>query len=433
MDGAELLRRDLDAVLAELAAAIAQHVPGFNVGIEEPSHPLRRQRQKVLRMSLSGMADAIDARHGTGTVATTATAVDWGEHRELGRMECRYGRPLSDILQAPWAASRTILRHAVDRAGEAGLAPADVHEIAEVVIDWSDRISLAFSEGYNDESAARAGQMETRRQHLVELVLADPPSSAEAVTAAAREAEWRPPSHLRVLVARGGDRDQFRRRLPPGGLAAEIGDELCAFLPEPFPPGGLRAAPPAPGTVVAVGPPFALAEARASAGLARRALDLAAEGLLAASEVIDCTEHELTLLVFADPLLARRFSDGLLGPVAHKPALVATLAVWLKRDGRVKATAAELGVHPHTVTYRLDRLRDLLGPVLDDASRRLELHLAVRIHQARSPAAGRVPAAARGPGRAGPTARTGNPQPAPTPAIRAKATSSRSTSGPAGW
>lgn len=380
MDGAELLRQDYDEIVAEVAAAVAEHVAGFNVGLDDPRLPLRRQRQRALRLSLSGMADVIDARHGRGD----PPAMDWREHRELGRMECRSGRPLSDILQAPWAASRTIFRHCLRRADEAGLAPADLHEIADVVIDWSDRISVAFSEGYDDESAARAGQVEARRQRLIELLLSERPSPV-AVTAAAAEAEWRLPGRLRVLVARGDDRDRFRRRLPPGGVAAEIDDELCALLPEPFPAGGLGTAPPAPGPPAVLGPPVPLDEAHVSAGLARRALDLARAGHLPASELIDCTAHELTLLLFADAALARRFSDRLLGPIAHKPESVATLAAWLRHDARTKATAAELGVHPHTVTYRVDRLRELLGPVVDDGHRRLDLLLATTIHRAGGP------------------------------------------------
>ena len=376
MDGAELLRRDFDEIITEVAAAVAEHVAGFNTGIEDRHHPLRRLRQRALRLSLSGMADAIDARHGTDAVP----AMDWSEHRELGRMECRAGRALSEILQAPWAASRTIFAHCVREAEAAGLAPSDLHEIADVVIDWSDRISLAFSEGYNDESAARAGQMETRRQRLIEL-LVDGRAGTEAVAAAAREAEWRPPSHLRVLVARGPDRDLYRRRLPLGGLAAEIGEELYALLPEPGPPGGLGPHPATDGTRAAVGPSRALAEADVSAGLARRALDLAGDGHFEGPGLIDCSQHELTLLLLADAPLARRFSDRLLGPVAHKPELVTTLAAWLKLDGRTKATAAALGVHPHTVTYRLSRLRELLGPVVDDGDRRLDLLLATRLHR----------------------------------------------------
>ncbi|MFD0521159.1 helix-turn-helix domain-containing protein [Paractinoplanes durhamensis] len=39
--------------------------------------------------------------------------------------------------------------------------------------------------------------------------------------------------------------------------------------------------------------------------------------------------------------------------------------------------AAELYVHPQTVSYRLNRLRDLLGDALEDPAARFELQLAL--------------------------------------------------------
>ena len=41
--------------------------------------------------------------------------------------------------------------------------------------------------------------------------------------------------------------------------------------------------------------------------------------------------------------------------------------------------AAELGVHPQTVRYRLKQLRDLFGTRLEDPEGRFELTLALRV------------------------------------------------------
>ena len=43
----------------------------------------------------------------------------------------------------------------------------------------------------------------------------------------------------------------------------------------------------------------------------------------------------------------------------------------------MKEAAAALGLHRHTVLYRLDRLRELLGGDLDVPATRLRLQLAV--------------------------------------------------------
>ncbi|MCW3027071.1 MAG: hypothetical protein JWN81_282 [Solirubrobacterales bacterium] len=43
-----------------------------------------------------------------------------------------------------------------------------------------------------------------------------------------------------------------------------------------------------------------------------------------------------------------------------------TLRAWLRNPGQRKTIAHELRVHPQTVRYRMTRLRELFGPVLDD-------------------------------------------------------------------
>jgi DNA-binding PucR family transcriptional regulator len=51
---------------------------------------------------------------------------------------------------------------------------------------------------------------------------------------------------------------------------------------------------------------------------------------------------------------------------------------WLRHRGAQAAVAAELGVHPQTVRYRLRRLRELFGAALEDPDRRFALELALR-------------------------------------------------------
>lgn len=60
-------------------------------------------------------------------------------------------------------------------------------------------------------------------------------------------------------------------------------------------------------------------------------------------------------------------------------ALLDTLRAYLGSGSSLKATAARLGVHPHTVDYRLGRVRELTGLDLRLAEDRLTLELAVRV------------------------------------------------------
>jgi len=87
-----------------------------------------------------------------------------------------------------------------------------------------------------------------------------------------------------------------------------------------------------------------------------------------------------------DPEAARGVADALLAPLeGRKGDLLASLQAWLARHGQWDTAAADLGVHRHTLRYRMRRVEELLGRPLDDADLRAELWLALRVR------AGRVP------------------------------------------
>lgn len=87
------------------------------------------------------------------------------------------------------------------------------------------------------------------------------------------------------------------------------------------------------------------------------------------------------------PLLAedavRAFAEGLLRPLREHDAtsrgdLVASLHAWLSHHGQWDAAAADLGVHRHTLRYRMRRVEEILGRSLDDPDVRMELWLALK-------------------------------------------------------
>jgi purine catabolism regulator len=59
--------------------------------------------------------------------------------------------------------------------------------------------------------------------------------------------------------------------------------------------------------------------------------------------------------------------------------LVATLKAYLEA-GEQQAAARRLQIHPNTLRYRLDRIREVSGADLDDAETRLNLAVALRVH-----------------------------------------------------
>ncbi|MFF0788612.1 PucR family transcriptional regulator [Streptomyces spiralis] len=98
-------------------------------------------------------------------------------------------------------------------------------------------------------------------------------------------------------------------------------------------------------------------------------------------------EHERLASGSVLPLLAddavRAFADGLLRALYEHDAtgrgdLVASLRAWLSRHGQWDAAAADLGVHRHTLRYRMRRVEEILGRSLDDPDVRMELWLALK-------------------------------------------------------
>ncbi|MFF9278321.1 PucR family transcriptional regulator [Streptomyces griseosporeus] len=100
-----------------------------------------------------------------------------------------------------------------------------------------------------------------------------------------------------------------------------------------------------------------------------------------------CVEHEQLAAGSVLPLLAddavKAFADGLLRALHEHDAtgrgdLVASLRAWLSRHGQWDAAAADLGVHRHTLRYRMRRVEEILGRSLDDPDVRMELWLALK-------------------------------------------------------
>lgn len=91
------------------------------------------------------------------------------------------------------------------------------------------------------------------------------------------------------------------------------------------------------------------------------------------------------LLETGTPEALQGFADRTLGPVmAHDHRrggdLVTTLRLWLFVGCSTAETAAALVVHPNTVGYRLARIEQLTGRSLRQPQTRLELQLALTVH-----------------------------------------------------
>ena len=90
----------------------------------------------------------------------------------------------------------------------------------------------------------------------------------------------------------------------------------------------------------------------------------------------------LELLLSLPDAALEAFVDRVLGPAADSERLMDSLAALLDSGCRWSDAAEALGVHRHTLRYRMERLREQTGRHPDDPSERMELWLALKARQA---------------------------------------------------
>jgi purine catabolism regulator len=95
------------------------------------------------------------------------------------------------------------------------------------------------------------------------------------------------------------------------------------------------------------------------------------------------------LLSLGDERGVELYCESMLGPLrAHDErygsALIESLQAYIEANGRWAEAAAELGVHRHTLRYRIRKVELLTGRSPADARDRLELWLALRAHELRA-------------------------------------------------
>ncbi|TDD17024.1 PucR family transcriptional regulator, partial [Nonomuraea diastatica] len=86
------------------------------------------------------------------------------------------------------------------------------------------------------------------------------------------------------------------------------------------------------------------------------------------------------VLGLLDQADAQAFSAALLAPLTgygSRAGLVESLRAYLESNGHWDAAAQRLGVHRHTLRYRMKRVAELLGRDLDDPGVRAELWFAL--------------------------------------------------------
>lgn len=76
-----------------------------------------------------------------------------------------------------------------------------------------------------------------------------------------------------------------------------------------------------------------------------------------------------------------RYFESLLDRLAPEPHLLKTLQAFFEYRQHRKAVAGALGIHPNTLSYRLERIETILGARLDDIGWLSRLYAALRLRQ----------------------------------------------------
>jgi len=408
-DAAAVLRPVLPGLADEMISAIAVEVPDY-------ARAMEGEFGRVVRLgvesALGRFVDLIEDPSGDDGRGR-ATYVN------LGRGEMRAGRSLDALLSAYRLGSRLAWRRFVEAGVAGGLEPDAIYALGEAIFAYIDELSAESAEGYAEEQSASAGERQRLRRRLVRLLAQDPPADEETVLAAAAAAGWPlphavaalvtgpaasgPPAAAAVAVPAPGaaapgvppatseaaaEADalaaRLARRVGEGAIGAGLERLALVLVPDPGAParaGRLRAA--AEGRPAALGPAVPLSRAGVSVRRAIATHTLLVAGRLGERPFARADEHLPALVIAADPPLAAELSEQRLAPLAELPdgpreRLTETLRAWLDRPGQVQAVAAELGVHPQTVRYRVKQLRELFGERLEDPEARFELSLALR-------------------------------------------------------
>ncbi len=361
-------------VIVEAAiAAIRSHGPGLG--------PSQRALERNLRL---GLTDAVDRWFE----AVPASRGEADLHFALGRAQARAGRTLDELMSFYRIAAQTMWRRLAEVGAAEGIEPQHLYRLAETGFGCVDEISTQAAAGFAEEQSHRSGASHSRRSELVRLLLEEAQPAPEVLAVAAHAVGVELSPLLAMYVGPAERYDPFMRSLSDQILLGPREGEFVGVLLDPEGPGRRRAlagAAARAGVQLALGPVVALADARRSLARARALRHLANAGLLDGGALLEAEHHDVALLLSADPRLAGELAARMLAPLqavrgaSTRAKLEATLRAWLATPGQRKAIAHALGVHPQTVRYRMLRLRELFGPLLDDPQRRFELELALRV------------------------------------------------------
>jgi biotin operon repressor len=301
----------------------------------------------------------------------------------MGAQQAELGVPLEQVFGAYRVAARVVWQEVIgDAALRDEIPPGTVITVTGLVLEYFDEISAAVGRAYLETRERLMRQRDRDRDRIMRRLLAGDASQELRRVAAAADIALAPPYRVVACATDGDGAEGTLDSVWRGAGAHLVSDEpgvVIALLPaasdlEPL-------CEQVPDAVFAVGPvAVSLEEVASAAANARRALEVGRR-LDPDRRVHSDAEVGVFAILRRDPAAVQRFIDRVLGPLDGKrPArtqdMLATLEALI--DARSVGEAAQrLGVHRHTVVYRMTRLKQL-GIDVDDPAQRNRVWLALR-------------------------------------------------------
>ena len=372
---ADAIEPELPEATEEILATIALEVPEY-------ARPLEGAFGVAIR---TGVSEAL--RQFVELIRDPAAGRDSGRdvYVGLGRAEFREGRTLDSLQSAYRVGARVAWRRVSAVARRAKVDPEQLGLLAEAIFAYIDELSADSVEGYAQAQREQEGERQRRRRELLALLLRDPPAADPEVRSAAQAAGWRLARSAAPLAVAEGDLARVGRRLSADALVATVGGVGCALVS-----GATRGAELERATrdvAAALGPTVPRAELGEAWSIASAALRAVEAGAIESDGLLVADEHLPEVLLFESGGLAERLAQRRLAQLddltpAGRARMEETALAFVQHGGNAAAMARALHLHPQTIRYRLNRLRELFGDELNDPDARFELELALRSRSA---------------------------------------------------
>jgi hypothetical protein len=381
-----------DAIEPELPEATEEILASIALEVPEYARPLEGAFGVAIR---TGVSEAL--RQFVALIRDPGAGRDSGRdvYVGLGRGEFREGRTLDSLQSAYRVGARVAWRRISAAARRAKVDPEQLGLLAEAIFAYIDELSADSVEGYAQAQREQEGERQRRRRELLALLLRDPPAADPEIDSAAQAAAWRLPRSATPLAVAEQDLGRVGRRLSADTLVATVGDLGCALISGAPQHAELERA--TRDVTAALGPTVPRAEvgeAWSIASAALRAIEAGAirredapSGATRTGWLLHADDHLPELLLFESGGLAGLLAQKRLAPLedltpAGRARMEETALAFVQHGGNAAAMARALHLHPQTIRYRLNRLRELFGDQLTDPDARFELELALRARSA---------------------------------------------------